>query len=900
MRDWRAVLAARLAGLDLPPAREAEVLDELAQHMTDREADLLRAGHDADAAHRLALDELDDHAIFQRELQRAERARRPTTTLTPPPATSSWRAAHLWQDLRYAARTLGRDRGFSVTALLALALGIGGAVAIFAAVDAVLLRPMPFPHADRLVVPVSVNVDDGSDGGSVSFADYADWRQERDLFAEVALWRPINVDLTGHGDPERILAAQVSAEYFPLIDVRPVAGRTLVPADHEAGAARVGVISYGLWQRRFGAASDAVGSTIMISGLPTQVVGVLPARAVWPDTSDLFLPLRPALLNEDVRTRRDNLIFNSFARLADGVPIDRASARVAEMSVALARREPIRAKWTNRLVPLREFIVEKDVRLALFVLLGAVGSVLLIVCANVANLALVRGQARTRELAIRLALGASRARVVQQLVIESALLAAAGAGLGVAIAAGLMRALAAMAPEGTPFVETIALDARVLAVALVVTGVAVLLAGVMPALVTSGLRLTTALKDGTAGSGASARAVRMRHLLVVGEIAASVVLLVLGALLLRSFDRLVRVAPGVDVDRVLTGRISMPNARYPTGEKVGVFFDDLFGRLLANPDVASVAAATFVPAGTGGFGLGRVFLAEGRPEPPAGTDVDARWTVVTPGYFETVGIPLRQGRDFTADDRERMTPVAIVSESFVRKMFPNESPLGKRVRSWRDENLLREIVGVVGDVKTDGLADTEISGVYVPYRQDPWGSMLLVVRARQGDPSALAPAMRRAVAAADPLMALARVDTMASAARASIATQRYAALLVGVLATVALVLAALGTYAVIGYVFARRRREMGIRLALGASRTNVYALVFRYGLTLTGIGVAIGVAGAAVSSRWLATLLFDTRASDAVAWLSTIAAIVGAAALACLVPAHRSATADPVTALRTE
>jgi putative ABC transport system permease protein len=247
-----------------------------------------------------------------------------------------------------------------------------------------------------------------------------------------------------------------------------------------------------------------------------------------------------------------------------------------------------------------------------------------------------------------------------------------------------------------------------------------------------------------------------------------------------------------------------------------------------------------------------------------------------------------------------MTPVTVVSESFARKMFPNESPIGRRVRSWRDENLLREIVGVVADVRSDGLADEEIPCVYVPYRQDPWGAMLLVVRATHGDPSALAPAVRRAVAAADPLMALARVDTMASAARASIATQRYAALLVGMLATVAVVLAALGTYAVIGYVFARRRREMGIRLALGASRTNVYALVFRYGLTLTAVGVVIGAAGAAVASRWLSTLLFDTRASDAVAWLSTIGAIVGAAVLACLMPAHRSATADPVTALRTE
>jgi putative ABC transport system permease protein len=895
MSDWRAELRARLEGMELAAAREAEIIDELTQHLTERELALLQSGVPRDEARRQVLDEIDDHVRLRRDLEHS--AVRP---LDPAPGSGGVSLRHVFHDIRYACRTLVRDRGYFVTAFLALAVGIGGTTAIFGAIDAILLRPMPFPHADRLVVPVSENLARGTERGSTSFADYTDWRAQQDIFAAVAAWWPVNFDITGDGEPERVQAAQVSEDYFRVIDVTPVNGRTLQPADHAPTAPRVTVITHRLWQRRFGGA-DVIGRTMTIAGVPVQIVGVLPPKAVWPDTGELFLPLRPAALSEDVRTRRDNLIFQNFARLREDVTLEQANTRVRMMATQLEQSHPnIRTGWTNRLVPLREYIVSDDVSRALGVLLAAVGGVLLIACANVANLALVRGQSRARELAIRLSLGASRGRLIQQLITESVVLAALSAVAAAGIAALAIRGLVAMAPDGTPFVDTIALDGRVLAGLLVVAVLAVLISGVTPALVTSALRLGPAMKDGSAGAGVSARAARLRHALVIMEVAGAVVLLVLSSLLLRSFGRLATVDAGVDLDRVLTARISLPGARYPAAENRRNFYDQLVRRLESDPAVERAAAASYVPAGTGGFGLGRVFLADGRPEPPAGTDVPAYWNVVTPGYFDAVGIRLLTGRDFTSTDRAGATNVIIVTDLFAQQMFPNGNAIGQRVRSWRDENLYREIVGIVVDVRYEGLSDRPSASVYVPHAQDSWSSMLLTLRARGGDPLALSPALRSAVASIDSQLAVSQMMTMAQGAADSVAAQRYAALLVGILAGLAVVLAAIGVYSVMSYVFSLRKREMGIRLALGASVANVYGIVFKYGFALTATGLAIGAVVAAIASRWLAALLYETSAADALSWAAMLGAIVLAAVVACLGPARRSAKADPVTVLRAE
>ena len=898
MAEWRDELRRRLEGLNLPAEREIAIVDELSQHLAEREAALLSSGTAPDEARRIVLDEIAEHDLLRKGLQAIPPPPKTETPGLPHTGGAAWRL--IAQDIRYAIRTLSRDRAYTLTAVLALAIGIGGAAAIFGAIDAILLRPMPYPHANRLVVPVTENHARDVRNGSISYADYIDWRAEKDVFAAVAAWSPNNVDVTGDGEPERVEAAVVSEDFFGLIDTKPVQGRTLQPPDHAESAARVVVLTWKFWQHRFGGA-DVVGRTLTVSGVPRQIVGVLPARAVWPDSSAIFLPMRPSAYTEDMRTRRDNLIFMALARLRDDVPIETGNARLTMIASRLERDFPESRKgWTNKLVPLREYMVEPEVRSGLFVLLGAIASVLLIVCANVANLALVRGQARARELAIRLSLGASRGRLIQQLVTESLVLAAVGAALGTTVAAAAMKGLKAMAPEGTPFLESIALDERVLLAIVAITVLAVLSSGVIPAVVTSGLRPGRAMKDGTAGAGVSRRAARLRHTFVVAEIAGAVVLLVLSSLLIRSFSRLAHVDPGVDLDRVLTGRISLPGTRYPDAQKRTQFYADLITSLRAEAVVEDAAAASWVPVGTGGFGLGRVFVAEGRPDPPVGTEVDASWNVITPGFFRTVGMTLVRGRQFTDDDTSASKPVMIVSESFAARMFPGESALGKRARSWRDENIQREIVGVVSDVRFEGLADKPGSAMYVPHTQNAWSSMLITIRARAGDPAALQATLRKSVAARDPLLAVAGVSTMADEAMASVAAQRYAALLLGILAALAIGLAALGVYGVMSHVFAQRRREMGIRLALGASMSSVYGLVFRYGFAMAGLGLVIGVAAAIAASRLLEALLFETSPADAVSWAAMMAAILVATTLACFLPARRAAHADPVSVLRAD
>ena len=803
------------------------------------------------------------------------------------------------QDLRFAFRLLRRTPGYTIIAIAALALGIGANAAIFGAVDTVLLRPLPYPHADRLVVPVSQNAGRGTEHGSISFADYEDWKRERDVFEHVALWRPIDVDVTGNGEPERIVAGQVSQEFFPLVDAELVSGRPFAPADHDVSARRVTVLSFDFWQRRFGGDPSAIGKTLNVAGTPHDIVGILARRAAWPEEAELFLPFRPMAWSVDVRTRRDNLIFLALARLRDGVPIEQGNARLAAIASRLEREHPESRKgWTNRLVPLREYVVEADVQRALLVLLGAVGAVLLMACANLASLALVRGAGRSRELGIRFALGASRGRVVRQMASEGVLLAASGTFAGLALAIWMMKGIAAMAPEGTPFIDRLGLDARIAAAAAVFGAIAVLIAGIMPALASSGIQLTPALKDGTAGSGSSRRTNLLRQGLVIGEVAIAVVLLASAALLLKSFTRVSGVAPGADVERVLTGRIALPGARYDTAEKSAAFYKRLTEALAASPEVEAAAATSYVPVGGGGFGLGRVFLAEGWPAPPAGPDVGAQWNVITPDYFRTVGIPILRGRAFDARDTAASNPTMIVTASFARRMFGDADPIGRRAKSWRDENLLREIVGIVADVRYDGLLAGETPLVYVPHTQNSWGSLAVVLRARHGAPEGLAPLLRREVARLDGELAVARVRTMAESARESVSRQRYTTMLVTILAAAALMLGALGIYGVLSYSVSLRRQELGLRVALGASAGDLYRLVLTGGLGLAIAGLVIGGAGAFAVSRVLGGLLYETEPTDPLAYAAAAAAILIAAALACFLPARRAAHADPLLALK--
>jgi putative ABC transport system permease protein len=805
------------------------------------------------------------------------------------------------QDLRYAVRTLVKTPGYTLVALVALALGIGANTAIFSFVDVMLLRPLPYPQADRLYATVSINPGRGSTRSSVSYADYEDWKREADIFAGVALFQPGTAAVSGGiGDPENADALTVSQDFFQVVDVRPMAGRGLGPADNAGDAARVTVISHAFWQRRFGGDPAVVGKDLRIGGVPHTVVGVLAPRAVYPETTDLFLPLVTSRYAAEDLARRDNLMFQGLARLASGASRTQAEARMRAIAARLEQDNPSSRKgWSNGLIPLRQYIVEPELATALYVLMAAVGAVLLIACANLANLTLVRGAGRGREMGVRIALGANRRQLIRQLAAESTVLGVAGGAAGIGFAAAAIPALAAIVPADAPFISSVTLDTRIMLASAALTLLAVLCVGLLPALTTSGIDVGRALKEGARSSSQGRKTATLRKVLVIAEVAMAVVLLVSAGLLLRSFVRATSAPPGADIDRVLAARIGVPGSRYSPAQRVE-FLETLAAQLMAQPGVQAAAVTSYLPAGGGGFSLGRVFLSEGQPEPPAGQDVPAMWCVVSPHYFQTLGVPLISGRVFETRDRRESTQVAIVSQSFAARMFPGQNPIGRRVRSWRDENVYREIVGVASDVPFSSLTDRGRAIVYVPHAQQGWGGMTIAVRAAAGSPEQLASTLRRTVNALDPELPLADIGTMEVFARNSIARERLSASLMSALAALALALAVLGVYGVMSYSVALRRQEMGVRLALGASPGDLYRLVLGRGLTLTFIGLAVGLIGAFSASRVLQALLYETSAFDPVAFGGMTAILATTALVACLLPARRAAAADPLIALRSE
>ncbi len=896
MSRWRDEIRRRLATAHLDPAHEAEIAQELEQHLDDRYAEMRALGRSDEDASRAALAELDDAARMREELTRVTK---PPPSLPPagaPPDRPS--VATGWQDVRYAVRMLRRSPVFTAVALLTLALGIGGTVAIFTAVYTVLYRPLGVAGSDRLAVPVSENQARGILRASVPFADYEDWRAERDVFEQVALFSPTQLDISGDGAPERVAVVQVSADYFAAMQVQPLLGRLFVPADHAADAARVVVIADGLWKRRFGGAPDVAGKEIRLSGTVATIAGVVPGARVWPSDQDVWTPMRPALFNDDVRTRRDNMIFLSVARLRAGVPIEQARARVGAIAERVAQDHPAsRQGWTTNVLPLREYIVEPELHLGMLVLLGGVVLVLLIASVNLANLLLARGADRVREMALRSALGANRPRLVRQLMTESLVLAAAGGAAGLFLAQWLVGALKASAPAELPMAERMSIDGVVLGVAIALTGSAAVMFGLLPALSISSSQPADVLREGGRTASGGRRAARLRDGLVVAQMALAIVLLTGAGLMLRSFGHLLRVDPGVDVEKVLAGRVVVPAARYAEPAQRAQFYERLIEALAASPGIEAAAATSYLPVGGRGFGLGRVFLLEGQAEPPATTDHPALWNVVTPDYFRTLGIPILRGRAFTAQDTADSRPVLLINRTMAARVFGAADPIGRRMRSWRDENLLREIVGVVGDVRYSGLADQEQSLVYVPHRQNAWSSMTVAVRTG-GDPAAFADLLRAEVSRLDRDVAVARVMPLSSIAANSIAPHRFGALLLALFAAAAALLAGVGVYGVMSYNVAQRSGELGVRLALGAQPRDVFALVVRRGLLLAAIGAVLGLGGALAIGPAIRGLLFGVRPTDPLTLVVVPLVLTGVALAACALPGRRAARIDPIEVLR--
>jgi len=794
-------------------------------------------------------------------------------------------------DIRYALRSLHRHRVFALTAILTLGLGIGANTAIFSAVNGVLLRPLPYPDPDRILTIWGHHSAIGRE--SASLPDFLDWRKARS-FSGMAAWANAAFTVTGTGEPEVVSGALVTPNYFRVLGAPVPLGRDF--RDDEArGAARVVVLSLGYWQRAYGGRSDVVGSRIILGGVPYTIVGAGARGLALPAEVDIWAPLQT-----DTTLGRRNDFLQVIGRLAPGATAETAQVELATIARRLEAEYPAsNAGWGVELIGLHERIVG-EIRPALLVFLGAVALVLLIACANVANLMLVRVAARERELTIRAALGASRRRLVRQLLTESVLLALAGGVLGLGLAVWGVSALRALDPGTLPRLDEVRLDARALAFALVLSVGTGLLFGVVPAVRARRFDLRGGLAEGGRALSGARSAARTRSALVLAEVALASVLLVGAALLLRTFVGLTRVDPGIAVDGILTARVTLPRSRYDDPARQVAFGDALLDRARALPGVGSAALGSAAPVDDA-VPYWAIALA-GVEQPPPDVVQDAVVYRASPEYFHTFGLPLIRGRLFEAADRADRTPVAIVSQGLAQRYWPGRDPIGSRLTfddpadsaaTWMT------VVGVVGDVRQDGAVSPAYPQIYVPFAQLSNRSIVVALRTGR-NPLALAAPLKQALAGVDPSLALSQVTTMEQRVAGTLARPRVNALLLAGFAATALVLAALGIYGVIAYSVVQRTRELGIRVALGASADAVLGIVMRQGLAPVMIGLAIGLGVAAVGSRVLRSLLYGVTATD-LATYGAVAAFLGAvAAAASYVPARRAARSDPVQALRAE
>jgi putative ABC transport system permease protein len=797
----------------------------------------------------------------------------------------------LLHDLRYALRALRHHSGFTLTAVLTLGLGIGANVAIFSAVNAVLLRPLPFERPDRLVRVWGLHPQIGRE--SASLPDFLDWRAQSPSLASLSALANTRFTLTGTGGPEMIRGALVTADFFQTLGVMPLRGRAFAAGEDRRAAARVVVLGEPLWRRRFGGDSSVLGRSINLNGTAHTVVGIAPASARIQGPVDAWTTL---IIDTTLGRRSDFL--HVIGRLKPGVSVARGQTELAAVARRLSDRYPeTNTNWSVDVVPLRDAMVG-PVRTALLLFAVAVGLVLLIACANVANLMLARATAREHEVVIRTALGASRSRLVRQLLTESVLLALLGGGLGVLLAGWGVQALRSLEPGTLPRADEIGLSGHVLAFALVLSVGTGLLFGLAPA---------TRLSSG-GGLGGGTRAVAggpglrsLRGALVLGEVALAFVLLVGAGLLVRSFDQLLRVDPGFRTDGLFTARLLLPRIKYPEESKQAAFLEQLVERVSAMPSVRSAAVVSDAPLGDSPSYL--AFSIEGQPEAPPGDVHDVEQFSASPSYFGTLGIPLVQGRPFDASDRADRPPVAIVNQAAMRRYFGDRSPLGQRLTFDAPTDSVvhwMTIVGVVGDIHQAGLGEPPYPQVYVPVAQDPGRWMVLVARTDARDPLTLGPATLRTVASLDPDLALSQLTTMEQRISETTRRPRVSAIVLAGFAVTALLLAAIGIYGVVSFGVLQRTRELGIRMALGAREGTVLAMVLRQGMAPVVVGITAGMAAAWAATRVLRNVLFQVGATDPATFLAVTLFLSGAALLACYLPARRAARSDPVAALRAE
>jgi putative ABC transport system permease protein len=794
-------------------------------------------------------------------------------------------------DFRYALRQLIKSPSFTIVAIITLALGIGACTAIFSVVNVVLLRPLNYPQPDRIVTIRETNLPQFP-RFSVSPPNYIDWEKQTKSYEYLAAYSGARVNLTGSGEPQQLLVLKVTAHYFDVYGDKPFLGRMLLPEEDAPGKNHMVVLSYGFWQRVFGGDHAVVGRSIELNGEPYTVVGVAAPQS---SKVEAWIPMafKP---EETANDARGGHYLNVVGRLRAGVTVAQAKAELELLAAQLAQQYPDSNKgWGIFMMPIQDAIV-RDVKPVLYTLLGAVACVLLIACANLANLLLARATARSREISIRAALGAGRARLVRQLLTESVVLAVCGGVAGVILARWGLDALLALAPSSLPRITEIHLDSGVLLFSLALSVVTGLVFGIAPALLAARSDVNEALKQGTRGSTEGGVRGRLRGALVVIEVTFALVLLGGAGLLARSFMQLANVDPGFIPENATLLEISLPQKKYAKPEQQTAFADALLERLKNLPGVQAVGVTHSMPL-VGDYVL--TFNIEGRP-PIAPSDLPStNYYTVTPDYFRAMGIRLMRGRVFTPQDDAKAARVAIINETMARQFFPNEDPIGKRINITNGPDAWREIIGIVGDIKQDGVDKATGAQSYEPFAQAPFNSLNVVIRTK-ASPAALLGALRPAVYEVDKDQPVGIIRPLEEIMAESIARQRFAMLLLTVFSGVALVIAAVGIYGVMAYNVVQRTGEFGIRMALGAQQRDVLRLVLTQGGKLIGLGLLIGLLATLAASRAMGSMLFNTSAYDPLT-LGTITVVLAAVAfVACFFPANRATKVNPIEALRTE
>jgi putative ABC transport system permease protein len=893
MPDWKQELRKRLSGLNLAPAQEAEIVEELAQHLEDVYERSLKTGANHSEAKRIALLELDDDKL-RNEIQRSQK---PFREQPVPGSGRSNLLADLLHDLRYAVRTQVKNPAFTIVAVMALALGIGANTAIFSVVNTVLLRPLPYKDPDRLVMVWEDATKAGYPRDVPTNANFIDWRDQNHVFEGMAAIAYDSFNLTGAGDPERLDGRRVSASLFQLLGVDPQIGRVFTAAEDQPGSERVVILSYGVWQRRFAGDPGIVGKAISLNGASYTVVGVMPARFQFPTIADqVWVPI--AFTPEQAADRTTHYL-TVLARLKPGVTLSQAQTEMSTIATRLQQQYPQSNTDIGAAVTLLQEDLVSDIRPALLILLGAVAMVLLIACANVANLLLARAAVRQKEIAVRVALGARRQRLIRQFLTESLMLSTMGGIVGLGIAYGGLILLRSFIPENISQAREISLDFKVLGFTLFVSIATGVIFGLAPAIQALRFNQSETLKEGGRDAARGSSGKRLRSLLVTAEVAISLVLLIGAGLLINSFLRLRNVDPGFRVDNLLTMKIVLSEPKYREAERRSAFYKELVQRIEALAGVRSAAVTTSLPLYSSGNSIAVVF--DGRPEPPPGQEPIIVTRIISTKYFDTMGIPLLKGRQLTEQDTRTSPRVVVISEAMARRYWPNENATGKRIalgKVEKPEDWIH-VIGVAKDVRQRLTTDPKPQMYLSHHQTDFFAPEDLVVRT-DVDPTTMAATVRKAVWEIDKDQPVSDIRTMEDILADSIARQRFSMLLLAIFASVALVLAAVGIYGVMSYSVAQRTHEIGIRMALGAQTGAVLKLAVGYGMKLVLIGIVVGLVAAFALTRVMSTLLFGVTATDPATFTLIPLLFVCVAAIASYIPARRATKVNPIVALRYE